>query len=111
MTDYSKLTDEEINAEVYMSIFPYMKMSGNGVAYDKPNGTYIEIRDYFNDNEFCFDLIKQHFIELRFDEDIWQCRRWQKVPAIPYYGDSKNLNRAILECYLQIVDAEQAVVV
>lgn len=110
MTDYYKLTDEEINRLICAKHVPTFKKIYRGILFEKSNGEIAFIPQYCQDDAFCFNLIKIKAIHIAIFDCIWQCRSWQKAKVYPFYAEGKNLNRAILECYLQIVDAEQAAV-
>lgn len=97
MTDFSKLSDDEINQRIHLT-----PMVTNGHLW--PAVKYVECGGW------CFKLLKHmradaHSLNMTKD-DIWT------VYAFDKHGDehaatNTNLNRAILECYLQTNEAEQ----
>lgn len=106
MTDYSKLTDEEINERVFKNCNP--------AAYDciqscEPNNE--PYYNYIGDDGFCFKIIVANEIVVqRTNNPPTLAQSWLAY-LLPYHTQAfcETPQRAALECYLQIVEAEQAV--
>lgn len=109
MTDYSKLTDEEINALV-VNTFDDKQMAD---LTWMGNGTLLL-------NRFIFYVLETHHVCLKrnskigdMPEDVLWCAYTEVYNIFVWVGSCaavcKNLKRAILECYLKIVDIKQAV--
>lgn len=94
MTDFSKLTDKQINEA--MQSFP------NSMCLLDKKGNR-KLIDYVADDAFCFRLIKEHKMSV---ENV--IPRWDVEVTIfnggakRCRGINKNLNRAVLECYLKM---------
>ena len=108
MTDYSKLTDAEINELIFKQINP--------AAYDiiqlNPNNN-TPFYDYVNDKSFCFDAIVANGIVLRPVDNPPSPKMEYLAHLLPYNTQAwcPTPQRAVLECCLQIAKAEQTVAV
>lgn len=111
MTDYSKLSIRDLNIEINKVINPSHTYGEDHRGWWQWDGKTREVQSlsgYHCDDRFCFAVLKELKIEPQHKNRMWECRIWRKSTPVPCYAKNKDLNRAILECYLQFKN-EQAV--
>lgn len=95
MTDFSEMTDDEINERIG-KILCNKNKGKLWLLYDGSKRTYVD------DDSFCMGLIKDNNLHTQCFAVGHSSQSWVAESPKCVLAKNKSLNRAVLECYLQI---------